>query len=89
MNDQESREESLWQRTPVANLVRYVPSGIYFARARVRGKLIRKSLKTTKLSVAQLRLNDLLKDERHRAEARGPLTSGKMTFGHATQNRHD
>ena len=32
-------------KTPVANLVRYKPSGIYFARF-VRGKLFRHSLKT-------------------------------------------
>ena len=38
-------EESLWQKTQFANLVRYIPSGIYFARFRVRGKLIRKSPK--------------------------------------------
>jgi integrase len=83
MNNRESGKKSLWQPTPVANLIRYVPSGIYFARARVRGKLIRKSLKTTKLSVAQLRLNDLLKEERRRAEAQATSTDGKMTFSQA------
>jgi hypothetical protein len=49
-------DSSQWANSPVANLVRYVPSGIYFARARVGGKLIRRSLKTDVLSVAQLRL---------------------------------
>jgi hypothetical protein len=44
MNDVKTPpEESLWQKTQFANLVRYIPSGIYFARFRVRGKLIRKS----------------------------------------------
>ena len=38
-----------WQKTSYANLVRYIPSGTYYARLRVAGKLIRKSLKTTKL----------------------------------------
>ena len=38
-------------------LIRYVPSGTYFARLRVRGKLIRQSLKTDVLSVAKLRLD--------------------------------
>jgi hypothetical protein len=32
------------QKTQYANLIRYVPSGSYFARLRVRGKPIRKSL---------------------------------------------
>ena len=30
----------LWQKTSYANLVRYNPSGTYFCRVRVRGKLI-------------------------------------------------
>jgi hypothetical protein len=52
-----------WQKTPFANLVRYVPLGTYFARLRVGGKLIRKTLKTDVLSVAKLRLGDLEKQE--------------------------
>ena len=39
-----------WQKTPFSNLVRYVPSGAYFARIRVGGKLIRQSLKTKPLA---------------------------------------
>jgi len=49
------------QTTPYANLIRYVPSKMYFARFRVRGKLIRKSLKTDRISIAKLRLADLEK----------------------------
>jgi hypothetical protein len=45
-------------KDPVANLVRYVPSGTYSARVRAGGKFILKSLRTDKVSVAQLRLND-------------------------------
>jgi hypothetical protein len=45
----------IWQKTQYANLIRYVPSGNYFARLRVNGNLIRKSLKTDVLSVAKLR----------------------------------
>lgn len=40
----------------VCKLIRYVPSGAYFARIRVGGKLIRQSLKTKVLTVAKLRL---------------------------------
>ena len=36
---------SRWQKTPVANLVRHVQSQNYYARIRVRGKLIWKLLK--------------------------------------------
>ena len=38
--------ESPWQKTPVPNLVRYGPSRVFFARIRVEGKRIRRSLKT-------------------------------------------
>ena len=54
----------MWQKTQYANLVRYAPSGIYFARMRVKGKLIRKSLKTDVMTVAKLRLSDMEKFER-------------------------
>jgi hypothetical protein len=53
-----------WQKTQYSNLIRYVPSGTYYARLRVKGKLIRKSLKTDLVSVAKLRLADLEKAER-------------------------
>jgi hypothetical protein len=74
---------SLWTKAPVANLVRYEPSGIYFARAKVRGKLVRKTLDTNILSVAKLRLADVL-DAEHRAVAPSQTKIvGKMTFGDA------
>lgn len=72
-----------WQKTPYANLVRYVPSKKYFARIRVGGKLIRQSLKTTTLTVAKLRLADLEKAERLLAENATAVAGGKMTVGDA------
>src|SRR5260221_8576015 len=80
-----SSSAELMQKTHYANLVRYVPTGIYFARMRVKGKLIRKSLKTDTLSVAKLRLGDLEKMERQRAESRADVTHGKLTFGEAVK----
>jgi integrase len=79
----EHKKSPDWVKSSVANIVRYVPSGIYFARAKVGGKLIRQSLKTDKLTVAQLRVGDLLKQERSRLEARAEASKGKMTFGNA------
>ncbi len=73
--------EPVWARTPYANLVRYVPSGVYFARLRVGGKLIRRSLKTRASSVAKLKLADLEKEERARIEGRARVLDGKVTFG--------
>jgi len=75
--------DSHWQKTPVANLVRNVQSGNYYARIRVRGKLIWKSLKTDRMSVAKLRLSDFHKEERQRAAVHTAVARGKMTFGDA------
>ena len=75
-----------WQATQFANLIRYVPSGTYYARLHVAGKLIRKSLKTDVLSIAKLRLARFDKQERQRAEATEAAARGKMTVGDAIHN---
>ncbi len=75
--------KSRWVKAPVANMVRYQPSGIYFARARVGGKLIRQSLKTHVLSVAKLKLRDLLAGEEQRVTRQKTIAAGKMTVGDA------
>lgn len=85
MNPSKSDQSALWQKTPYANLIRYKPSGKYFARLRVRGKLIRRTLKTNQMAVAKLRLADLEKDERQRVEVQGAVTNGNMRFGDALE----
>lgn len=52
--------------TPVAHTVRNADSGFHYARVRVAGKLIWKSLKTGRMTVAQLRLGDFLKQNQSR-----------------------
>jgi integrase len=84
-DQQQTESESIWQKTPYANLLRYVPSGIYFARIRVQGKLIRRSLKTSTMSVAKLRLADLEKAERQKVEHQEAVNDGKMTFESALE----
>ena len=69
------------QKTQYSNLIHYVPSGTYYARLRVVGKLIRKSLKTDVLSIAKLRLADLERSEREAVESRDSASKGRMTFG--------
>ncbi len=64
MTSSQTALHKLWQKTPVLNLVRYVPSRVLFARIRVEGKLIRRSLKPQVFSAAKLRLADLEKAER-------------------------
>jgi integrase len=84
-DDQCEQTESRWQKMPVANLVRHVESGNYYARIRVRGKLIWKSLKTDRIGVAKLRLTDFQKKERQRAAVNTAVLRGKMTFGQALE----
>jgi integrase len=74
-----------WQKTQYSNLIRYVPSGTYYARLRVKGKLIRRSLKTDVLSVAKLRLSDFEKHERQVAESRDSVAAGKLTVADAIE----
>jgi hypothetical protein len=66
--EKEPGKASKWSKTQYANLIRYAPSGIYFARIRVQGKLILEPLKTTRIPVAKLRLAGLGKEERQKAE---------------------
>ena len=79
----DSSPESDWQKTQHTNLIRYKPSGVYFARFRMQGKLFRRSLKTEHITVAQLRLADMEKSERQKALSANAVASGKMTFGDA------
>jgi hypothetical protein len=78
-------DEKVWQPTAVQNLVRYAPSGTYFARFRVGGKLIWKSLKTATFSVAKQRLPDTLRDHRSKIESFTAFAEGKMTVGNAAE----
>ncbi|MEI7935210.1 MAG: site-specific integrase [Verrucomicrobiota bacterium] len=52
--------------TRVPHLLQYVSSGTYYARVKVRGKIIRKSLDTDVFSTAKLKLIDFLKEQSER-----------------------
>lgn len=62
---------------------------MYFARIRVAGKLVRRSLKTNVLSVAKLRLSDFERNERAAAEASQGTQRGKITIGEAANTLKD
>lgn len=79
----DASRSSPWKKTSVANLVRYEPSGAYYARLRVAGKLTWKKLDTDVFSVATLRLADYVQEQRQGAERERDITSGKMTFADA------
>lgn len=77
-------QPSKWQTTG-ENLIRYKPSGTYYARVRAGSKLNLQSLKTDVLSVAKLRLADLEKSLRKMTENQAEITKGKMTVGDAVK----
>jgi hypothetical protein len=76
-------DEKVWQTTAIQNLVRYRPSGTYFARFRVGGKLVWKSLKTATFSVAKQRLPETLREHRSKPESFAAFADGKMTVSDA------
>jgi integrase len=74
-------QKPVWEPTGVQNLIRHSSTGTYYARLRIAGKLISKSLKTKVLSVAKLRLPDEKKKHLEIHEKRQALGDGKMTVG--------
>src|SRR5437016_2581465 len=72
-----------WESTGTQNLIRYWPSGTYFARFKIGRKPFRKSLKTKSLTTAKLRLNDMVRQYHAKFELGSALQSGKMSFGQA------
>lgn len=68
---------SKWAKTKYANMRRYVPSGKYFAHAKVNGHLVRSSLKTTSLEIAKVKLDRLLEQHRGRPK-RNPKDDDTM-----------
>ena len=73
-----------WQTTG-ENLIRYKPSGTYYARVRAGSKLNLQSLKTDVLSIAKLRLADLEKSLRQMTENQAEIAKGKMTVRDAVK----
>ena len=78
-------EEPLWESTTVQNLIRYRPSGTYFARFKVGGKLVRQSLETAVFSVAKQRLPDKIRDYRSRHESVKAFAGGKLSVRDAVE----
>ncbi len=78
-------KEPLWESTSIQNLLRYRPSGTYFARFQVGGRRIRQSLETTVFSVARQRLPEKIREYRSRYESCQAFAVGKMTVGDAVE----
>lgn len=74
-----------WGKTKTQCLVRHCASGTYYARARVGGKLVWKTLETDLFTVAKTRLPEVLRDIRKGAHAQAALTAGYATFNEAAE----
>src|SRR5262245_5195708 len=62
-----------WKSFPqTPHLIQYVPSGIFFGRIKINGKITRETLKTDVFTTAKLRLGDFLKEQRKKASR--PIT---------------
>lgn len=74
------KQKPAWLKGRIANLVRYGEGGNYYARARVKGVLIRRCLKTKSEVIAKIKLDKLLEKERARIvkTAAGEMTCGKL-----------
>lgn len=71
-----------WKSFPkVPNLMQYVATGVYFARLKVDGKPIRRSLDTDVFTTAKLRLPDFVKKEQRKKRIAG----APVSFGEARQ----
>ena len=68
MNTQKTSSAKVWHRTRTANLLLHKPSGKYYARCRVAGKLIFRSLNTNVYTTANLRLPDYIRAIRQQSE---------------------
>jgi len=70
-------KDGLWRSfARVPHLLQYVSSGTYYARVKIHGKVIRKSVDTDVFTTAKLRLIDFLKTQSERRHhGRMPLFS--------------
>ena len=78
--DQHSAKDGQWRSVPkVPHLLQYVSNGNYYARIKIKGKVIRESLKTDVWTTAKLRLTDFLKKHQEaRSHLPPPAFSGAV-----------
>lgn len=72
----------------VPNLLQYVSTGLYFARTRINGKLIRRSLKAETFEEAKLALQDVARHPELEPE-RGTVGEGLKAYLRQVNTAHD
>jgi integrase len=78
-SDERLSPDGKWRSFPkVPNLLQYVSTNLYFARTKINGKLIRRSLNAKTFEEANLALHDFLATEGKRRHVTGaPVTIGE------------
>lgn len=75
---------SKWESVRAENIVRDGESGIYYLRAKVAGKIIRRSLRTKELRIAKMKRDEMLIELRAKAgKTRGTATTLEEGLAHA------
>lgn len=77
----ESRTRGSWEPTRTPNLLRNRSSGVYYARFRIDGKLVWRTLETDVYTTAKLKLPDKIEEERKLVAA----GDGQITFEQAAK----
>jgi integrase len=72
-----------------AGLMQYLPSGVFFARAKVNGTVKRASLETDVFTTAKDRLRAKLKELRKPKAEVGTFAAGRVQFEAETRNKHE
>jgi integrase len=72
-----------------AGLMQYLPSGVFFARAKVNGIVKRASLETDVFTTAKDRLRAKLKELREPKAEADTFAAGRIQFETETRNKHE
>ena len=71
-----------------AGLMQFIPSGVYFARAKVNGKIFRRSLETDVFTTAKLKLPDQLKEFKKPKAAVATFAEARALYETDLENDH-
>ncbi|HEY5232803.1 MAG TPA: site-specific integrase [Verrucomicrobiae bacterium] len=83
-----SDPETIWKKR-AEHLVHHQPTRTFYARLKIKGKTIRKSLGTDVFTTAKLRLPDALKMIRKPKAQAGTFADGRVQFEAETRNKHE
>ena len=91
MNRESKNTKGLWSKvggSKMSGLYRYEPSGMHFARVRVRGQLVRRKLDTTDVAVAKRKLADFRRDLERTDATKGNTSFGAVLDDYSVRRRN-